>query len=64
MIRKTLYFCKLVTMTSYLPENQLQRENATCKNVMTYADAFDVYGLSKMISAKCSSSGLIFTKVT
>ena len=28
---------KCVSMTSHLPENQLLRENATCKRVMVYA---------------------------
>ena len=52
-------------MTSHLPENQRLRKNATCKRVIVYAGQYLMFfGLSKIVSAKCSPSGLIITKIT
>ena len=52
---------KCITLASHFPENQLLRENATCKRVMTYACVIWCFGIS---SIKCSPGGLISTKVT
>ena len=49
-------------MTSHSPEN-LQK-NTTCKRVKVYRAISDVFGLSKIVSAKCIPRGIIITKVT
>ena len=51
-------------MASHLPENQRLMKNATCKREWSVLAIFDVVGLSKIVSAKCTPGGLISTKVT